>query len=486
MLKNHTGNSVDAILLTSVKLITTVLSLITIRIISDKFTYSDYGTYNQALMIASTVASIIILGFTDATNYFFNKFSSDESTRREYISTIVIFQIILGTLTGIAILLLKGPIVIFMDNDALGSIIKWVAFMPLVSNLISIQQILFVSLGKSRLIAARNLFVSFFRLSVILLSVYVTKNIVTILIASFLCDIIQVLYFIRILSKDEVKISIKSYNNSLLRSILSFALPMSMFLITNSLMRDCDKYIVSYYTDPETFAVYSNASRILPFSIVIDSFTTVLLPIITKCFHEGRILNVSYIYKNYLSLSAVVSWILISGALVCANDLIIILYGSKYSIGLSIFIIYLLVSLARFANLSLIFSASGNTKIIMKISLLSLLANIVLSLVLFHYIGLVGCAAATLIITIIVDIFYLYKGSGIIKSSIFQLFEGKFLIVLILQSFVLGIIIFAIKKILVDVGPFMRFSTTYGIYILALSLLNRKKILQYFTALNKV
>ena len=143
--QNQKGNSVDALLLTTVKLIATVISLITIRIISDKFSYSDYGTYNQAVIIASTMASIIILGFTDATNYFFNKYSSNDSVQKEYLSTIVVFQVLLGSLTGLIIIFLKSSIAKFMDNESLLSIIKWVAFTPLLSNILSIQQILFIS-----------------------------------------------------------------------------------------------------------------------------------------------------------------------------------------------------------------------------------------------------------------------------------------------------------------------------------------------------
>ena len=72
--KIKSGTSVDAFLLAFVKCVTSLLGLLSVRIISDNFSYLEYGTYNQAILIASSISSITIMGFTDATNYFFNRF----------------------------------------------------------------------------------------------------------------------------------------------------------------------------------------------------------------------------------------------------------------------------------------------------------------------------------------------------------------------------------------------------------------------------
>ena len=50
------GSSGDALLLTAVKLMTMLLSLVTTRLLSQYLTTYDYGTYSQVLLIASTIA----------------------------------------------------------------------------------------------------------------------------------------------------------------------------------------------------------------------------------------------------------------------------------------------------------------------------------------------------------------------------------------------------------------------------------------------
>ena len=65
------GSSGDALLLTAVKLMTMLLSLVTTRLLSQYLTTYDYGTYSQVLLISSTIASITILGMMDGMNFFF-------------------------------------------------------------------------------------------------------------------------------------------------------------------------------------------------------------------------------------------------------------------------------------------------------------------------------------------------------------------------------------------------------------------------------
>ena len=51
------GSSGDALLLTAVKLMTMLLSLVTTRLLSQHLTRYDYGTYSQILLLSSTIAS---------------------------------------------------------------------------------------------------------------------------------------------------------------------------------------------------------------------------------------------------------------------------------------------------------------------------------------------------------------------------------------------------------------------------------------------
>ena len=485
ILKIKSGTSVDAFLLAFVKCVTTLLGLLSVRIISDNFSYLEYGTYNQAILIASSISSITIIGFTDATNYYFNRFSEEKQSQEKYLSTIVTFQLCVGLIAFVFILLAKNALSSFMDNNELNGAIQWVALTPLLTNIIAIQQIIFISIGKSRIIAVRNFVISIIKLLAVFISVYITNNIVTILVTMLLFDIFQMLYFSVSLSRYGIKVQLNYFNLKTLKSILNYSIPLGLFIVTNTLMCETDKYIVSCLSDSETFAIYSNSSRILPFAILTDAFTTVLIPIITKSIYNNQHSQLLSTYKNYLNLSFVIMWILISGAIISSPELIQLLYGTKYVVGLSIFIIYLLVTLVKFANFSFIFSCAGQTKTILNISLIALVSNAILSLVLYYIIGVVGCALATLLVSIFVSFYYLLKTRAILNTSFSQLMDFRAQIRVILYSVPIAIILYLFNTIFDEVSYILRLIFSYGTYVIMLIVINRVQLKRYLIELNK-
>lgn len=80
---------------------------------------------------------------------------------------------------------------------------------------------------------------------------------------------------------------------------MHFSIPMAIYVLTNSLTRDIDKYVISAFADTETLAIYTNASKILPFDMLTASLITVLIPIIT------RLINQKNMEKRKMYLSCI-------------------------------------------------------------------------------------------------------------------------------------------------------------------------------------
>ncbi len=118
------GSSVDALLLTIVKVVTTLIGLICIKIISVYFSLDSYGLYSQAILIVSTVTSLIILGMTDAVNFFYNnKSQNNDYSRKQYLSTIFTIEGAAGIIGGIAILAFSPLLTTYFKNPSLCNIV---------------------------------------------------------------------------------------------------------------------------------------------------------------------------------------------------------------------------------------------------------------------------------------------------------------------------------------------------------------------------
>ena len=264
------GAATNSILLMSVQIITTVLGLIVTKLLSVNFSLQEYGTYSQALLVTTTATSLSILGLTNATNYFYNR-TEDEKEKKRYIATIFSIQYIVGICVAIGILLFRSQISGYFANDRLRFFLIIVALTPIMTNLIAMYQTLFVSIGEAKKIAARNFVVSVIRLMAVVIACYVVNNIIVVLVAVLIMDIAQVIYFAFMFRKDKYPIQVKDTDVSLVKEILVFSIPMAIYVLSNSLSRDIDKYVISAFGNTEILAVYSNAAKILPFDLLTAS-----------------------------------------------------------------------------------------------------------------------------------------------------------------------------------------------------------------------
>ena len=305
-------------------MVTIFLGFAITRLLSQHFSVFDYGTYSQITLIVSTISSITILGMMDGVNYFFCK-EHNVDKRNTYVSTIFSLQYFINIIVAIVVLCCSVPISQYFGNDALRSLLIFAAVLPVMQNSISILQILFVAIGKAKLIAVRNLLVSSIKLVCVVLACYLFDNIVIILISTVLLDFLQIVYFFVVLKKNQCKINPFHFEKELIGEILSYCIPMAMFTIVGSLNRDCDKYVISIFTDTENLAMYTNASKALPFDIIMTSFCTVILPCLTRWISQKQFKKVEELYKSFVEITYVSTTILAICAICVSRELMMLL-----------------------------------------------------------------------------------------------------------------------------------------------------------------
>jgi len=480
------GASIDAIWLTIVRVVTMVLGLICIKIISVYFSLGEYSIYAQATLIISTACSFSILGLTDAVNYFYNSISCKDISKDQYITTIFGIQTIIGIITGLLIIIGSKFLTDYFNSPKLMMAIGWIAFQPLLQNYIAMLQVLYISVGRAKSIAFINLTLSFIRLGIFSFATFWIENIVTILALTLVCDMFQVVYFLYDLSKHGIIIKINAFCNKICWPILCYAVPMAAFVIINSLLRDTDKWVIGYFASNDDLAIYTNCSRVLPFDILTTSFITVLVPTITK-YITGHKNKVQLIIGDYLNIGLFLTSILAGIAIWLSKDLLLCLYDEKYLPGIGVFIIFLFVDLIRFANLTIIYSASGNAKKLLNIVVLSFILNLVGAIVLYHIFGLLGPAIATLVTTFISYLLYIKGGSKIIQTSILGLIDFKKFIIIMFEVCLIGYCAkFIGDEFLNGINNVERFLVLYSLSVLILLVANFKPIYSLIKSINHV
>lgn len=486
-LQRMNGAAADSIILTFIRAVTSAVGLVVSKALSVHFSLAEYGTYSQITLLVSTVGSLTILGMTDAVNYFYNSNARKEE-KQKYLGTIFDIQYLLGIVWAVVLLSFQNPIIEYFKNEQLRSILWVVAFWPLLQNVLPMMQVLFVATGKAKLIAFRNFIISILRLFIALFASYITRDIKTIILLLVVLDLGQVVLFKIVLNVNQVYIRIRDFDRGKLKEIFAFCIPMAIYLMTNSLSRDLDKYVVSYFADTETLAIYTTASKILPFDLVTMSFITVLIPIITRQVRSGRYGDALQSFRAYLRLGYIVTWILAFGAVILASDVIRFLYDEKYLPGLGVFVAYLFVDMFKFANTSLILVAKGKTRLLMIASISALGANLLLNIPAYLAWGMIGPAITTIIITFVLVIVLLSISAHQLGNNFFQLFRWKEMLLVITELLLVGAGIFMLRNL---IGNYIQSTTLllilcYGLYLAILLALNGKRILNCLKEINRL
>ena len=485
-LRNSNGAATNSIMLTFVHVISTVLGIVVTKLLSVNFSLHEYGTYSQALLVTSTATSLSILGLTNATNYFYNR-TKEEKAQRIYISTIFTIQYAVGLFCALLIFALRDPIAGYFGNDSLVGVLPIVALTPLFTNLISMYQTLFVSIGKAKIIAIRNLAVAVIRLSAVIVACFVIKDISMVLAVILCLDIAQVIYFYAMFKKYKHGITITECQPKLVKEILAFSIPMTVYILTNALSRDIDKYVISAFSNTETLAIYTNAAKLLPFDMLTSSLITVLVPIITRLINQNKYKEAKSVFALYLRIGYVLTFIFVGGAIAVSRELMLFLYDEKFLAALPVFIIYLVVDMIRFANITTILSGSGKTKILMTISVTTMACNAVLNILGYQLLGIMGPALVTLLLTMAMTIALLHFGAKEIKSRVIDLFDFKEMAIVGGEICVVGLLAFLLSNFMRErlVPNVINLMVCYGGYIIVLGLLNYRRALGCYRKLNE-
>lgn len=479
------GAAWDSLFLTIVKLTTTLISIVTTKVMATSLSLNQYGTYSQGLLVISVTASVIILGMNDAVNYFYNR-TEDLKRRCDYVNTIFAVEAFLGVVAAIVILLFRKQICAYFSNALLETVLYVICLKALFENILNLFSILYVSIGEAKKIAIRNLILSLIRLPIILIFVKNDNSVVLIFSALLIVDLLQTMYFYWGFKNKAFGIQVFRYKKEHVAEILKYGIPMGAYVFVNTLNRDLDKLLIGNLGTTDMLAVYTNCARILPFDILMGSVATVMIPFVVKYVNDRQYEKAASIFRSYVWIGALSVWTLAGGAIVVAPELVVFLYDAKYLVGTNIFIVYLMVDIVKFVNMSLFLTAKGKSMRLLKYSIASLLCNAVLNYVFFRIMGSIGPAIATLIVTSLLNATILIDGAHVIETPVKQLIDLKKILLFISELILTGVAAFYLKGILLQLGvhSMVVLILIYGSFVASNLLINLKRLLNLFRELN--
>ena len=436
----------DTIKLTTSKIITLTISMITAMLLSRFRTLEEYGTYSQILMVIQLVTTFFMLGLPNSINYFLAKADND-TERGKFISTYYTLSTILGFLIGLVLVLSTPLIIKFFDNPLIKNFWYVLAVYPWAKIITSSIDNMLIVYKKTHILMIFRILNSIFILSAVLIVQFLNLGFNEYMIIFVLgqAGFALIVYILAKKLSCEMQFKI---NKNLGKDIFSFSLPIGLGSFIGTLKTELDKITISWFYNTEQLAIYTNAAREMPVTIIASSLTSVLLPQVVRLLKKEENEKAINLWGDATSLSYLIICFLAIGIFAYAPEALTLLYSEKYLPGVPVFRIYAIVLLFRCTYFGMMLNASGNTKLIFKSTVISLTVDISLNFILYYTIGFIGPALSTLIATVVSASYLLIATSKVLNIPFRKVFPWKNILLITILNICLGLIFTFIKKLL--------------------------------------
>lgn len=446
--KNELGK--DAIRLTTSKMITLIISMAMAMLLSRFRTLEEYGTYSQLLLITNLSSNLLMLGLPNSINFFLSQAETDKE-KNTFISVYYVLSTILSFIIGIVLILSSSKIIEYFNNELIGNYLYFLALYPWSKIILSsIENVLIVSKKVNKLFLFRV------ANSLSLIIIFVIVEFFGLGFSEYIALFIAVetvfsiyVYFISMGIYKNFRLV---FDLEIVMKILKFSIPIGLASVVGILNIELDKLIIARFFTVEEVAIYTNAAKELPITIVSTSLTAIIMPELVKLLKSNRIGDALNLWHS----SIVVAYSIISlfsfGIFVFAEEVIQLLYSSKYLPGVTVFRIYNLILLIRVTYYGILLNSQGKTKFIFYSSIVSLMMNIIMNYFFYNIFGFIGPAIATFISLIVIAGGQLIMTSKSIDVPIKQIFPWNNLMTLTVINIILASIFAYMNKMITQIA----------------------------------
>ena len=424
-----------------------VASMLLVRYLS-KY---DYGTYRQIMLISVLLSTTIAVGLPQSLSYFIPRASSLRQ-KKQLACQIFIFMTLLGVLASLLCYLLRFQISRGFNNPELARY-AWVYSLFFLFLLPSkCTQPTLVALGKTNLASLINFASAVFNFVFVIIPLLRGQDIgsiLTYLLAFFIVKFIIVVLVLTTLKGGGIKlVDIRSIKAQLL-----YGLPLGGALILGVIRKYLDQFIIGAFYNPVNFAIYSRGAFELPLvNLLPYTLSTLMVPRIAGYWAEGQIASIMYLWHEAMRKVALVLFPVFVFSFLFAEEIITLLFTRNYIDSVSVFRIYLLLLPTRIIAYRTVLQAIGQTRPILKATIISLITGAVCGVAFERVFGLMGPAMGTVLALLVAPGYLLVQTKKHLGVKITDLFSAKNLAAPMFFSILSGGAVFPL--VFLDLGAF--------------------------------
>lgn len=426
------------------KVLSLVIAMAVSMFLSRYLSLSEYGTYSQLLTVTNLFTSLFVFGLPCCISYFIPRYTNEEE-KRKFISTFYFLIFVVSLIMGLSFILSIGLISKYYKNDFIVKCVFFLALYPGTKIVTGTIENLLSTYGETKKLFFYRIIYSLVIIVLLILTYVIKLSFESYLIAYASIEL-SFSVFVYVLMHKYSSHSFSILDRKIIFEIAKYFIPIGLATMIGTLNIELDKLIIGKALDKESLAIYTNASKELPFSIITNAVTTIMLPIMSLCIKNN---NNSLLLKKWHSAIIICFYIICFcsvGCFVYAEDVICLLYSSKYVVGVDIFRVHCFALILKSVYFGIILNASGKTKYLMYCSIILLMIHALLDFILINAFGIIGAAFASVISSFIMPIMQLNKSKEIINVTFKEILPWKRLGMIFLLNILFGLMLFVAKR----------------------------------------
>lgn len=212
-----------------------------------------------------------------------------------------------------------------------------------------------------------------------------------------------------------------------LRAVVAYCIPLGATQISNTLNASLDQWLIVGLFPAERVAIYKQGAYQLPIITTIAyTLGTVYLPRWTKLFKEGKPREALAIWRTSCIKASLVVVPIALVFIVASEEFVVVAFTEEYADAAGVFRAYCFLVLARVTAFGNVMLAAGKPGYVLRSSVVTLAANIAISVPLTLWLGFYGPAIGTALAFIPTLWFYnhyIAKAAEVKMSETFPLLD---------------------------------------------------------------
>jgi len=353
-----------------------IIGMILVRLISKEM----LGSYRQIMLVYSLMVGIFTLQVESSLYYFLPKYGSKK--RRNIVTQTLFITTVISLFMSLAMFFSADIFARQFKNPEIAILIKIFACFPFFERIVQLLPAFLISLDKaifSGFYSMLSTVVMIVAVVLIFLFGYgLTQVVYGKIIIEAIFAVIGILVMIYFSQSGQWRI-----DKNLLLEQLNYCWPLMATTTIGVINLKLDGVLISYYFSKEVYAVYSTGALELPLiALFTASIGSAIMPNMVAEADKGRLINSLNIWHQATRKSSLLIFPTFIFFLFCGYDFIVLMYTQDYSKATWPFLVYLTRLPVRVAIYGAMFKAIGQTKPLFYSAILSLVVNIIVSVVL--------------------------------------------------------------------------------------------------------